>query len=139
MRSAASVRRHSVRNSIGGWPTTSVKGRARDARLARQRLKRPGLGRVVLQEPDCPAGDRVVLGAEPARGIGCLAREVGADGVDQQQVKQPVEDGVLTRVVAQHLVGEQAEDGCPPFVAAKYELWGERVKESSRDLALEVV
>ena len=85
------------------------------------------------------ADDRVVLGAEPARSLGGPAGEVGADSVDQQQVKEPVQDGFLADIATRNLIGEQAKDWRLPFIAAEHQLRGQRVEQSSRDLTPQVV
>ena len=80
-------------------------------------------------QPDGLRDHRIALGAVPAgRGV-FRPREVGAHRVDQQQVEQPVENGVLADVVAQHLGGEQAEDRCLPFVAAQHQPRRKRVEQ----------
>src|SRR6266700_3632346 len=86
MRSAASVSRHWVRNSIGGWPTTSAKRRASVARETRAWL---ASAPTVHVSAGLSCNSRIVLSPVPAgRGV-FRPGEVGAHGVDQQQVEQP--------------------------------------------------
>ena len=107
-------------------------------RLPGQRADRPRLGRAFLQQPDRLRHHRVAPGTVPAgRGLFRPA-EVGTHGVDQQQVEEPVEDRVLTYVVAQHLGGEQAENRGLPFVAAQHQPRRQRVEQPPADLALGV-
>jgi hypothetical protein len=90
---------------MGGSPTRSVEAarerRPRDPGLGGQAGDRPLTGRVVVDEPQGLADDGIALGAVPAGSV--RAREPDAQDGDQHPVEQPVEHGLLARVVLDDL------------------------------------
>ena len=104
-RSAASVRRQSVRNAIGGSPTSSVKRRASAAREAPTSAASPatvhGWAGLLWSMRTAPARRRGRRWPGTSPGAAASgAGEPGPQGGDEQQVEEAVEDGVLPRLVA---------------------------------------
>lgn len=102
-RSAATVMRQSARYDMGGVPTNSVKRRANAARdtpvrevsAGGQCGDRPRCTRIVVDQPERLAHHRITLRTEPAGSVGALPAQPRPHGLDEGEVEQPVEDGLL--------------------------------------------
>ncbi len=92
-----------------------------------------------MQEAQGTADDGIAGGAVPVGGVGFGAREPGAQHGDEQQVEQAVQDGLLTGLVLDDLVGEQRDDGAVPLAVAQDEQPGQGAQQAPADLAVEVV
>jgi hypothetical protein len=113
--------------------------RPRHPGLGGERGHRPAPRRVVLQQPQGPADDRVAVAAVPGRGRGVGAGEPGAQRRDQQQVQQPVEDRFLARLVLDDLLRQQRHQRRGPVARGEHEQVRQHADEAAAHLALEVV
>jgi len=109
--------------------------RAGRAHLGGEAGDRPGARRVVVQEPQGGAHDRVAVGAVPAGRPGVRPGEPRAQRADEQQVEQPVEDDLLAGLVPADLLAEQPRQRRPEVLAADDRQRREGGQQPPRDRA----
>ena len=94
--------------------------------------------RIVVDQLQCWANDRVVFGVPPRRGV-LVAVEPGAQHGDQQQIEQPVQIRLLAGTVVARLGGEQIHQRAFPFVSPQQQHRRQRVEQARADLAAALV
>ena len=85
--------------------------------LRGERGDRPGVGGIVLDQPQHPADDGVRRAPRTRRAASASGPgEPGAQRGDDQQVEQPVQDDLLARLVLDDLLREQRRERALPHV-----------------------
>ena len=93
----------------------------------------------MLQHAERWPDDGVAMGAVPRWSLPLRSREPGADNGDQYQIQQPIEDGLLARLLLHDLIRKQRDDRRVPFVGVQDHGGRKRPQQSPADLAVDEV
>ena len=113
--------------------------RAGDPGRGGERADRPRPRRVVVQQLQRPADERVRVGRVPGGRLRVGPGEPRPQRGDQQQVEQPVQHGLLAGLVAAELRGEQRRDRRVPLGPVQHERGRQGAQQARADLAVQRV
>ncbi|GAB2736684.1 hypothetical protein GCM10010442_67060 [Kitasatospora kifunensis] len=108
---------------------------ARDAGGRSQVRHGPGAGGLVVQGAQGGTRDGLAQCAVPGRGFGALPGEPGAQGADEQQVEQPVQDDLLAGLVDGDLFGDQVQYGAGAVGGGQVEYRRECAQQAVPDVS----